>query len=148
MRFALMIAAAACLGLAASADGVARKAVTSPDIDRLTATDGPAAPGHERRTYRHGATYKVDAGSTALACEAACGGEDVCQAWSFVETYGDSAARCELKAGGGKLEENLLATSGVSPRTDALLWGKEAEPVPPETLAGEPENITPDVAGN
>lgn len=145
MRFALMIAAAACLGLAASADGVARKAVTSPDLDRLTATDGPASPGHERYKYRHGATYKVDAGSTALACEAACGGEEVCQAWSFVEAYGDSAPRCELKAGGGKLEENLLATSGVSPRTDDLIWGKEAVAAPTDTLAGEP---SPDVAGN
>jgi hypothetical protein len=145
MRFVLMIAAAACLGLAASADGVGRKAVSSPALDRLTATDAPAAPGHERDKYRHGATYKVDAGSTPLACEAACGGEDSCQAWSFVEAYGDSGARCELKAGGGKIEENLLATSGVSPRTDDMIWGKDAEPAPTETLAGESE---PDVAGN
>ena len=145
MRFALMIAAAAFLGLAASADGVGSKAVTAPALDRLTATDEPAAPGHERYKYRHGATYKVHASSTPLTCEAACGSEDSCQAWSFVEAYGDSAARCELKAGGGKIEENLLATSAVSPRTDDLIWGKGAEPAPTETLAGEPE---PDVPGN
>ncbi len=73
MRFALMVAAAAFLGLSASADGVGSKAVTAPALDHLTATDEPAAPGHERYKYRHGATYKVDASSTPLACEAACG---------------------------------------------------------------------------
>lgn len=144
MRIAILLAATACLGFAASADGVSRKAVTSPGMDRLTATEasrGPATPGHEVYRYRHGSTYKVDAGSTPLACEAACGEDTVCQSWSFVEAYGNSDARCELKRGGGKSEENLLATSGVSPRVDASYWGEVAAPVPPETLSGE-------IAGN
>lgn len=136
MRIAVLLAAAACLGLGASADGIARKAVTSPDFERLTATEGPAVPGHETHIYRHGSTYKVDAGSSALACEAACGGEPVCQSWSFVAAYGNSGARCELKRGGGKSEENRLATSGVSPRINAAFWGEGAAPVPADTLSG------------
>jgi hypothetical protein len=144
MRIAVLVAAAVVVGLVAQADGVSRRAVTSPDLDRLTASDsaassGPAVPGHEQYRYRHGATYAVETGSTALACETACGADAVCQAWSFVEAYGESPARCELKQGGGKSEENLLATSGVSPRVDAAYWGVvEAAPPPTDTLAGEP----------
>ena len=144
MRLAILLAATACLGFAASADGVSRKAVSSPGMDPLTATEasrGPATPGHEVYRYRHGSTYKVDAGSTALACEAACGEEAVCQSWSFVEAYGSSGARCELKQGAGKSEENLLATSGVSPRVDATYWGEATVEAQPEVLSGE-------VAGN
>jgi len=144
MRIVVLLAATACLGFAASADGVSRKAVSSPGMDRLTATEasrGPATPGHEVYRYRHGSTYKVDAGSTPLACEAACGEDAVCQSWSFVEAYGSSGARCELKRGGGKSEENLLATSGVSPRVDASYWGEAVVEVKPEALSGE-------IAGN
>ncbi len=148
MRLVMLFAAAACLCLVAGADGVPRKAVSSPGMDRLTATGaGATAPGHETYTYRHGATYKVEAGSTALDCQAACGADDICQAWSFVEAYGSAGARCELKRGGGKPEENLLATSGVSPRVDASYWGEASVglPAPTEDLAGEnaaqdPEN--------
>ena len=152
MRFAILLAAAACLGFSASADGVSRKAVSSPEIDRLTATGmsatgGPATPGHEIYSYRHGSTYKVDAGSTALACEAACGEDGVCQSWSFVEAYGSAGARCELKRGAGKSEENLLATSGVSPRVDASYWGAASVEVPAADLAGETD-ATPDISGN
>lgn len=143
MRLAVLFAATACIGLVAAADGVSRKAVSSPEIDRLTATEtslssGPAAPGHEYQRYRHGATYSVLAGSTALACEAACGEDGLCQAWSFVEAYGSAGARCELKQGGGKSEENLLATSGISPRIDATYWGTATIEAPPaEVLEGE-----------
>ena len=144
MRLAILLAAAACLGFAASADGVSRKAVSSPGMDPLSATEAslaPAAPGHEVYRYRHGSTYKVDAGFTPLACEAACGEDAVCQSWSFVEAYGSSGARCELKQGAGKSEENLLATSGVSPRVDAAYWGEASVEAQPEVLSGE-------VAGN
>ena len=126
----------------ASADGVSRKAVSSPGMDPLTATEasrGPPTPGHEVYRYRHGSTYKVDAGSTALACEAACGDEAICQSWSCVEAYGSAGARCELKRGAGKSEENLLATSGVSPRVDASYWGEATVEAPAETLSGEGE---------
>jgi hypothetical protein len=152
MRIAVLLAAAACLGFSASADGVSRKAVSSPEIDRLTATGmsatgAPAVPGHEVYSYRHGATYKVDTGSTALACEAACGDDGVCQTWSFVEAYGSSGARCELKRGFGKPEENLLATSGISPRVDASYWGEASVELPAADLAGETD-ATPDISGN
>ncbi len=152
MRIAILLAATACLGLAASADGVARKAVSSPEIDRLTATQtslGPSPAGHEPFRYRHGATYSVLPGDTALACEAACGEDGICQSWSFVAAYGDSSARCELKQGGGKSEENLLATSGVSPRVDASYWGEApmAMPVSSEVLDGEGD-ATPEIDGN
>lgn len=144
MRLAVLFAATVCLGLGAAADGVSRKAVTSPGMDRLTATEasvGPSKPGHEPYIYRHGSTYSVLAGSSALACETACGEEAMCQAWSFVEAYGSAGARCELKRGGGKAEENLLATSGVSPRVDASYWGTQTVEAPAETLDGE-------IAGN
>lgn len=62
----------------------------------------------------------------------------MCQAWSYVAGYGLAAARCELKQGGGKSEENLLAISGVSPRVDAVIWGTYAPPAPPtDQLIGE-----------
>lgn len=154
MRLVVLLAATALFGLAAGADGVSRKAVSSPDIDRLTATDasawsGPDKPGHEKHRYRHGSTYKVNAGSTADACQAVCGEDGICQSWSFVEAYGSAPARCELKQGAGKSEENLLATSGVSPRVDASYWGNAvvAMPAPSETLSGEIDP-TPEIEGN
>ena len=142
MRIAIMLAATVCLGLSATADGMSRKAVSSPDMDRLTATEasiGPAPAGHEPFRYLHGSTYSVLPGDTALACEAACGDDEVCRAWSFVAAYGSAHSRCELKQGGGKAEENLLATSGVSPNVDASYWGDlpvEA-PISTEVLDGE-----------
>lgn len=144
MRLAALIAATAILGLAAHADGVARKAVKTPGVSPLEATEasyGPSVvpPGHEAGRYRHGATYAVvDAGS-ALACQAACGDDGMCQAWSYVAGYGSADARCELKQGGGKSEENLLATSGISPRLDTVIWGTVSAPVPVESdqLIGE-----------
>lgn len=154
MRLAILLAATALLGLAAGADGVSGKAVSSPGIDPLTATgtsaySGPQTPGHEIHRYRHGSTYKVDVGTTADACEAACGEDGVCQSWSFVEAYGSAAARCELKRGSGKSEENLLATSGVSPRVDASYWGDAnvAAPAPSTMLSGEAD-ATPEISGN
>ncbi len=142
MRLATLFAAVLCIGFAASADGVSRKAVSNPDFDRLTATSGPAGaanPAHERYKYRHGATYSVGPGSTADACEITCGEDAVCQAWSFVEAYGGAEARCELKRGGGRTEENLLATSGISPRIHTDFWDAdlEADPVPAEVLVGD-----------
>jgi PAN domain len=144
MRLAVVVAATLCLGLGAAADGVSRRAVTSPGFDPLSATGssmmtGDVPVGHEVRSYRHGATYKVDAGTTALACEAACGEDMVCQAWSFVDAYGGAEARCELKRGGGRPEENLLATSGVSPRIDGSYWGAAPteDAVPEDVLIGE-----------
>ncbi len=152
MRFALLFFAVACLGLVAGADGVSRKAVSSPGLDRLTVTGSsawsePVSPGHEVYRYRHGATYRIDAGSTAYACEAACGDDAVCQAWSFVQEYGSAGARCELKRGGGKSEENLLATSGVSPRVTASYWGEASVAAASDTLSGNGEPA-PEVVGN
>lgn len=138
MRLAVLFAATLCMGLVASADGVSRKAVSTPDLDRLTATSAPANPAHERYRYRHGATYSVGPGSTADACEITCGDDAVCQAWSFVEAYGSAKARCELKRGGGKSEENLLATSGISPRVHVDFWGDDtAAPAQSDVLVGD-----------
>lgn len=159
MRLAVLFAATACIGLVAAADGVSRKAISSPDVDPLKATGmsqssslGPAERGHERFRYLHGATYAVLDGSTPLACQSACGDDEVCRAWSFVEAYGSAEARCELKRGGGKSEENLLATSGVSPNVDVGYWGAttEAEPLPAETLEGEAPaaDPAPEIDGN
>jgi len=158
MRLAVLFAATACIGLVAAADGVSRKAVSSPDVDPLQANGmsqsgalGPAERGHERFRYRHGATYAVIDGTTPLACQISCGDDDACHAWSFVEAYGGAPARCELKRGGGKSEENLLATSGVSPRTDAALWGVTTlEAAPAVTLEGEApaEDPAPEIDGN
>lgn len=146
MRLATLIAATTLLGLAAQADGVARKSVKSPSVTPLEATDasyGPgslkAPPGHEIGRYRHGATYAVVDADSALACQSACGDDSQCQAWSWVAGYGSAAARCELKQGSGKPEENLLAISGVSPRVDAVIWGTYAPPAPASSdqLIGE-----------
>ncbi|HRJ02141.1 MAG TPA: PAN domain-containing protein [Hyphomonas sp.] len=149
MRLAALIAATAILGLAAHADGVSKRAVKSPSVSPLEATDasyGPskAPPGHEVGRYRHGATYSVIDADSALACQAACGDDGVCQAWSYVAGYGSAAARCELKQGGGKAEENLLAISGVSPRVDAVIWGTYAPPAPApsDQLIGEADTST------
>lgn len=146
MRLVALIAAAALIGLGAAADGKSGKTLKSAPAAPLEATDAslvPAAvpPGHEAGIYRHGATYTVLTGETAFACEAACGDDGVCHAWSFVDAYGSSGARCELKRGGGKPEQNLLATSGVSPRLDAVIWGTDAPPAPAESdqLVGEAE---------
>lgn len=144
MRLVALFAAAALIGLGAAADGKSGKTLKPAPVAPLEATEAslvPAAvpPGHEAGIYRHGATYSVLTGDTALSCEAACRDDGVCQSWSFVDAYGSSGARCELKRGGGKPEQNLLATSGVSPRVDAVIWGADAPPAPVESdqLVGE-----------
>lgn len=136
MRFAMLIAAV-CLGLAASAhaDGKEGKTMSVPPVSPLEATgteamyEPTALPvGHERDVYRFGATYDVVETSSALACEAACDDEMSCKAWSFVETYGASPARCELKRGQGKKEENRLATSGIANSLKTAVLGEEPQP--------------------
>ena len=137
MRFAILIAAA-CLGLAASAlaDGKEGKTMSVPPISQLEATGTeamyePAAlpVGHERDVYRFGATYNVVESASARACEAACDDEMSCKAWSFVDTYGASPARCELKRGQGKKEENPLATSGIANSLKNAALGEMPQPV-------------------
>lgn len=136
MRLALMIAAA-CLGLAATAhaDGKEGKTMSAPPIAPLEATGNEAVlepaslpAGHERNTYRFGATYSVTDAVSALACEAACDDEMSCKAWSFVDMYGASPARCELKRGQGKKEENLLATSGIATKLKEAALGETVAP--------------------
>ncbi|WP_213272726.1 PAN domain-containing protein [Hyphomonas sp.] len=136
MRFAILIAAA-CLGFAASAlaDGKEGKTMSVPPISPLEATgteamyEETALPaGHERDVYRFGATYNVVESSSALACEAACDDEMSCRSWSFVDTYGASPARCELKRGQGKKEENRLATSGIANRLRTAALGEMPQP--------------------
>ncbi|ABI77723.1 conserved domain protein [Hyphomonas neptunium ATCC 15444] len=153
MRLAMLIAAA-CLGLAASAhaDGKDGKTLSVAPIAPLEATGTeavyePAAlpPGHEPNVYRFGATYAVVSSVSSLACEAACDDDLSCKAWSFVDTYGASPARCELKRGQGRKEENPLATSGIALALKKAALGETpvpaAQPVPePGQLQG---GVTP-----
>lgn len=147
MRLATLIAAA-CLGLAASAhaDGKDGKTLSVPPIAPLEATGAmqeaayTAPPSHEPNTYRFGATYSVVDTSSALACEAACDGDASCRAWSYVDSYGASPARCELKAGQGRKEENPLATSGVATKLKTATLGDM--PVPPPAPATDPGQLS------
>ena len=153
MRLATLIAAA-CIGLAASAhaDGKDGKTLSVPPIAPLEATGMVneaayiAPPSHEPNIYRFGATYSVTDTSSALACEAACDGDASCRAWSYVDTYGASPARCELKAGQGRKEENPLATSGVASKLKTATLGETQAPAPapvadPGQLSG---GVTPE----
>lgn len=120
MRFTVLLAAGLMLAMSAAADGKARSLLPRQEIEPLSARAEtvPAAPrdGYEQKIYRHGATYRLLPGSDASACEAACSGDDICLAWSFLASDGLSPARCELKRGAGRREENLLAVSGISIR--------------------------------
>lgn len=138
MRLAMLIAAA-CLGLAASAhaDGKEGKTLSVRPIAPLEATGTvteaaytPAPASHEPNIYRFGATYSVVDTASALACETACDEDVSCKAWSYVDTYGASPARCELKRGQGRKEENPLATSGVANRLKTAILGDMPEPAP------------------
>lgn len=153
MRLAMLIAAA-CLGLAASAhaDGKDGKTLSVPPVAPLEATGTeamyePAAlpPGHERDVYRFGATYAVVESTSSLSCETACDGDVSCQAWSFVETYGASPARCELKRGQGRKEENRLATSGVATKLKTSMMGEA--PAPAYRPVTEPGQLQGGLAG-
>ena len=139
MRFVTLVAAA-CLGLAAlaHADGKEGRTLIVPSISPLEETDAPLMspasyhPDHEHGVYRFGSTYSVRAGTTAAACEASCADAVSCQSWSFVSSYGASLARCELKRGGGRAEENPLAISGVSPALRETMWGNSSPMMPAE----------------
>lgn len=138
MRLASMLLIAACLSLSAHADGKPRQARTADSAPAMTApaplerqaerrSPAKATPiGHETEIYRFGGTYSVNPGTTASACEITCGEDMACKAWSFVDAYGSSAARCELKRSAGRSEENLLATSGLSPALKARFLGAPA----------------------
>ena len=103
--------------------------------------DSPSAKPEQASTtsqeaglYRFGATYSVLPGDTASACKNSCADDAACIAWSYVSTFEGTEARCELKRGGGKARPDPLATSGISPRHEALY----APPPEPE-LEGGPE---------
>lgn len=125
MRMTLLLSAGALLAMSAGADGKARSLLPGRDIEPLTASvelSGQAADHpYETRLYRHGATYQILELDAPVQCEAACAGEASCLAWSFVESDGTAGARCELKRGAGRLEENRLATSGVRPARTATV---------------------------
>ncbi|MFN7054273.1 PAN/Apple domain-containing protein [Hyphomonas sp.] len=151
MRLVLLIAAA-CLGLAAMAhaDGREGRTLSVPSLKPLDVTEtqwpgdapGHRTPGYEYGVYRFGSTFSVKDGSTPAACETACQDASSCRAWSFVESYGASPARCELKRGGGRPEENRLAVSGYSPTVRAAMWGSvapvayEPAPLPGQLIGG------------
>jgi hypothetical protein len=120
MRFTFVFSALALLALSAGADGKTGPKPARPDVTPLQEwaqiPGQDVVSGHETWLYRHGATFRLLPLTDAFACEAACADEPVCVAWSFLEADGPSAARCELKRGAGRQEENRLATSGVRPQ--------------------------------
>ena len=127
MRPSWMLAIAACLVAPAFAD--------APMSLKADAVAPPAPVGHEQGLYRFGATYNVMPSEDALSCQTACADDAVCLAWSFVSAAGDADAWCELKRSGGQIEHNPMATSGFSPRHEAIFMPVAAEPV--EELLGD-----------
>jgi hypothetical protein len=112
MRHSWMLAIAACLVAPAFAD--------APMSLKADAVATPEIVGAEPGLYRFGATYSVTPSKDALSCQRACADDAICVAWSHVATTGEYDAWCELKRGGGRVEHNPLATSGISPRHEAL----------------------------
>ena len=127
MRPSWMLAIAACLVAPAFAD--------APMSLKADAVAPPAPVGHEQGLYRFGATYNVMPSEDALSCQTACADDAVCLAWSFVSAAGDADAWCELKRSGGQIEHNPMATSGFSPRHEAIFLPVAA--VPDEELLGD-----------
>jgi PAN domain len=119
MRPSWMLAIAACLVAPAFAD--------APMSLKADAVAAPAPVGHEQGLYRFGATYNVIPSEDALSCQTACAEDAVCLAWSFVSAAGDAGAWCELKRSGGQIEHNPMATSGFSPRHEAIFMPVAAE---------------------
>lgn len=156
MRLAMLIAAA-CLGLTAAlahADGKEGKTY-NPQVRPLEATGidasySPVPASHETGYYRFGATFTSVESDTPIACEAACNDNNVCQAWSFVHTYGAAPARCELKRAAGRKEENPLAISGIAESLKRDMIGDAVvrptdEPVPPGQLKGGLSQVEEDL---
>lgn len=112
MRLSWMLAIAACLVAPAFAD--------APMSLKADVMARPQITGAEAGLYRFGATYSITPSKDALSCQAACANDARCLAWSHVATTGEHDAWCELKRGGGRVEHNLLATSGISPRHEAI----------------------------
>lgn len=127
MRPSWMLAIAACLVAPALAD--------APMSLKADAVAEPATVGYEQGLYRFGATYSVVPSEDAMSCQTACAKDAVCVAWSFVSAAGDADAWCELKRSGGQIERNPMATSGFSPRHEAIFLPVAA--VPDEELLGD-----------
>lgn len=127
MRPTWMLAIAACLVAPAFAD--------APMSLKADAVATPAPVGHEQGLYRFGATYSVMPSEDALSCQTACADDAMCLAWSHVATTGDYDSWCELKRGGGRIEHNPLATSGISPRHEAIF--APVVEAPAEDLLGD-----------
>lgn len=109
MRLVSTLVLAAFIALPCMADSAADM-TAGPD------TAVAYTPGQEPGLYRFGATYEFGISATASDCQVTCDSESACFAWSFVEGIGESETRCELKRGGGRIEHNFLATSGISSR--------------------------------
>lgn len=141
MKPFILLFAAAIL----SAPVMAEAADSAPGPTQET----PAIPGQEPGIYRFGSTYQTSAEESASACQALCGSDNACMSWSYVMAVGDGAARCELKRGGGRVERNLSAISGISPRHEAM-YTPAPEPSDlmggPDALPGAPSG-KPDIAG-
>ena len=106
----------------------------TPSIKPSKQAEQDTPKGQEAGVYRFGATYSVMTGDTASTCQKSCSDDGACIAWSFVSSYEGTEARCELKRGGGHSRPDPLATSGISPRHEAL-YAPEQKP----ELDGGPE---------
>tara|TARA_R110000787_G_scaffold3868_18_gene14973 strand:- start:6522 stop:7001 length:480 start_codon:yes stop_codon:yes gene_type:complete len=131
MRLSWMLAIAACLVAPAFAD--------APMSLKADAMATPEMVGAEHGLYRFGATYSVTPSDNASSCQTACADDARCVAWSHVETTGEHDAWCELKRGGGRIERNPLATSGISPRHEAIFAPVLEAPV--DELLGDADDI-------
>jgi len=107
MRLVPALLLAACLSLPVMADSLEAAPVANEDT-------APEGPSYQSGIYRFGGTYEFSNTATADACQQLCNTRPACFAWSYVEALDDSASRCELKRGAGKVEYNPMATSGLS----------------------------------
>ena len=131
MRLSWMLAIAACLAAPAFAD--------APMSLKADAMAAPETVGAEPGLYRFGATYSVIPSDGVSSCQAACADDARCVAWSHVATTGEHDAWCELKRGGGRIEHNPLATSGISPRHEAIF--APVMEAPADELLGDADHI-------
>lgn len=133
MRFFTVLAAASLFALPAIADSHGPKPLAAPSVK----TEAPApTPGHELGLYRFGSTYRTVESASPEACQALCGSDKACYAWSHVRAAYSVHARCELKRSGGRVEKNPAATSGYSPMKEQQHQPVRVMMKAPRDLAG------------
>lgn len=138
MRLITVLAAAGLFALPAFADSHGPKPLAAPSVKDEPA---PPTPGHEFGFYRFGATYRTVESSSAEACQATCGADKACYAWSYVRGAYSVHARCELKRSGGRAERNPAAVSGFSPMKEHQHQPVRVIMKGPRQLSGAPGEV-------